>query len=74
MSPKAIGAILEALTGATCAEWSMIREYIDREFAAAARRVQLLPEDAEAIARKLANEQGMGEAKPRQENRQTRMF
>ena len=74
MNRKAVEMILEALEGASRREWELIREYIDREFDAEARRVTLSPLMASHIQQRLAAEQSLGEAKPREADKQMKMF
>ena len=74
MTPNTIETILDALAGASRAEWEMIRKYIDEYYDAAARRLTLPHEEAENIARKLCNEQGLGSVQIQPATRQTRMF
>lgn len=74
MSSNAVGTILAALEGASRREWELIREYIDREFDAEARRVTLSPAMAAHVQQTLASEQGIGESRPREGSRQMKMF
>lgn len=74
MSSNAVGTILAALEGASRREWELIREYIDREFDAEARRVTLSPLMATHIQQRLAAEQSLGEAKPREADKQMKIF
>ena len=74
MNPKTIESILHAAEGLTRCEWDLINRYVAEAFDAAARRLTLAPEEAEDIARKLCNEQGLGSVQIQPANRQTRMF
>ena len=74
MNRKAVEMILAALEGASRREWELIREYIDREFDAEARRVTLSPAMAAHVQQTLASEQGIGESRPREGSRQMKMF
>lgn len=74
MNQKAVETILRAAEGMSRAEWDTVNRYVTESFDAAARRVVLLREDTEAIARRLCNEQGIGSAPEPQTNKQTRMF
>ena len=52
--------IVDGLTGVSRREWEIIRQYIDREFDAAARRVVFSEDMGVSALRCLANEAGLG--------------
>jgi hypothetical protein len=66
--------ILDALTGVSRAEWEIVREYIDRQYAAQASEVRMTQEGARDVIFRLAVERGIGRAEARQGSRQERMF
>ena len=70
-----IAAAIHALTGVTRREWEIIKAYVDREFEAEARKLELTPVMAEQAQRRMASEQDVGKAVPLPEgNKQQRMW
>lgn len=70
-----ISAAIHALTGVTQREWEIIKAYVDREFEAEARKLELTPVMAEQAQRRMASEQDVGKAVPLPEgNKQQRMW
>ena len=70
-----IAAAISALTGVKQREWEIIKAYVDREFEAEARKLELTPVMAEQAQRRMASEQDVGKAVPLPEgNKQQRMW
>jgi hypothetical protein len=70
-----IAAAISALAGVTQREWEIIKAYVDREFEAEARKLELTPVMAEQAQRRMASEQDVGKAVPLPEgNKQQRMW
>ncbi len=70
-----VAAAVQALTGITLREWTVIKEYIDRQFEAEARKLELTPAMAEQAQRAMASEQDVGRAVPLpQMDKQQRMW
>lgn len=70
-----IAAAIHALMGVTQREWEIIKVYVDREFEAEARKLELTPVMAEQAQRRMASEQDVGKAVPLPEkDKQQRMW
>lgn len=70
-----IAAAISALTGVTQREWEIIKAYVDREFEAEARKLDLTPMMVEQVLRRMATEQDVGKAAPLPEkDKQQRMW